>query len=132
MPAGRPRIIDSPDQMRELGEAYFEECKATGQHILVTGLVLALGLSSRESLIEYGKRPEYSDTVKGLKAVCENYAENRLFTNNPTGAIFALKNYGWTDKTQTELSGPDGGPIHAQVTVEFVKTGAKEMCKPPK
>lgn len=122
MPAGRPRLIESPDEMLAMGNAYFDECKAEEKPILVTGLVLALGLSSRESLIEYSKRPEYSDTVKALKTVCENFAENRLYGNNPTGAIFALKNYGWTDKTQQELSGPEGGPVQVQqVTVEFVK-----------
>jgi hypothetical protein len=31
----------------------------------------------------------------------------------------APKRYG--DKVQTELSGPDGGPLQAQITVEFVK-----------
>lgn len=116
----RPRIIESPEEMLNRGYAYFDECKAKEQPILVTGLVLALGLSSRESLIEYGKRSEFSDAVKELKSVCENYAENRLFSNNPTGAIFALKNYGWTDKLA--LGGADDlPPIQAAITVEFVK-----------
>jgi len=120
MPAGRPRLINSPEEMLNTGYAYFNECKLNEQPILVTGLVLALGLSSRESLVEYGKRPEYSDAVKELKSVCENYAENRLFSNNPTGAIFALKNYGWTDKLA--LGGADDlPPIQAAITVEFVK-----------
>lgn len=122
MPAGRPRLIESPEEMLERGYAYFDECREKGDHILVTGLVLALGLSCRDVLIEYGKRPEFTDTVKALKTVCEQYAESKLFTTTPTGAIFALKNYGWTDKTQQELSGPEGGPVQIQqVTVEFVK-----------
>jgi hypothetical protein len=126
MPAGRPRIISSPEEMLTKGYEYFEDCRTKEQHILVTGLVLALGLSSRESLIEYGNRPEYSDAVKELKSVCENYAENRLFSNNPTGAIFALKNYGWKDKTEQALTGADGGAIQAAVTVEFVGTRNSE------
>jgi len=44
----------------------------------------------------------FSCSVKDLKLHCENYAENRLFGNNPTGAIFALKNYGWKDKQEIE------------------------------
>ena len=35
----------------------------------------------------------------------ENGYEKRLFENNPTGSIFALKNMGWKDKTETEHSG---------------------------
>lgn len=121
MPAGRPRLIATPQEMLERGHEYFDECAESGSPILVTGLVLALGMSCRDTLIEYAKRPEFTDTVKGLKSVCENYAENKLFTANPTGAIFALKNYGWTDKTQQEVTGADGGPIQASILVEFVK-----------
>jgi hypothetical protein len=33
----------------------------------------------------------------------------------------------WGDKVQTEVSGPDGGPIQASVTVNFVKTGEKPV-----
>lgn len=123
MPAGRPRLIASPEEMLERGYAYFDECRESESPILITGLALALGICSRETLIQYGNRSEFTDTVKELKMVCENFAESRIYANNPTGAIFALKNYGWTDKTQQELSGPDGGPIQTSISVEFVKTG---------
>ena len=121
MPAGRPRLIASPEEMLERGYQYFEQCRTEQAPILITGLALALGLSGREALSEYGRREEYSAAVKELKSVCENYAESRIYGNNPAGAIFALKNYGWTDKTQQEVSGPDGGPIQASVTVRFVE-----------
>lgn len=101
---GRPRIIESPEEMLSRGYEYFDECRAKEAHILVTGLALALGLSGREALSEYGRREEFSATVKELKSVCENYAENKIFSNNPTGAIFALKNYGWTDKVEQNVT----------------------------
>lgn len=101
--------------MLERGYAYFADCQKNEKPILVTGLVLALGLSARQSLIRYEEREEFSDTVKILKTVCENYAENRLYGTNPTGAIFALKNFGWTDKSQTEISGAAGGPIQHEI-----------------
>ena len=95
--------------MLEKGYAYFDECKSKGEPILITGLALALGLSGREALSEYGRREEFSVTVKELKSICENFAENKLFSgNNPTGAIFALKNYGWTDKQDLFHSGEIG------------------------
>ena len=101
----RPRLINSPEEMLTKGYEYFDECKTNGNPILITGLALALGLSGREALSEYGRREEFSVAVKELKSVCENYAENKLFSgNNPTGAIFALKNYGWTDKHDVDLS----------------------------
>lgn len=121
MAGGRPRIIESPEEMLRRGYEYFDLCKEEESPILVTGLVLALGLSCRDTLIEYGHRPEFTDTVKELKSVCENFAENRLYSNNPTGAIFALKNYGWTDKQDLNLGGQAGNPIQAAITVEFVR-----------
>lgn len=122
MPAGRPRLIASPEEMKERGHEYFQQCRENEEPILVTGLVLALGMSCRDTLIEYGKRPEFADTVKELKTVCENFAETRLYGNSPTGAIFALKNYGWTDKQDLNLGGQENNPIQAAVTVEFVKS----------
>ena len=111
MPAGRPRTIKSPREMLRKGYAYFEKCRENEEPILVTGLVLALGLSCRDTLIEYGKRPEFADTVKALKTICEGYAETRLYGSNPTGAIFALKNFGWTDKT-TVAGDPENPLVH--------------------
>lgn len=109
MPAmARPRLIESPEEMLERGHAYFDKCKAEESPILITGLALALGLSGREALSEYGRREEFSATVKELKSVCEQFAETRLFSGNPTGAIFALKNYGWTDKQDIAHSGEIG------------------------
>lgn len=122
MPPGRPRLIESPEEMLERGHAYFAECKESESHILITGLALALGLSGREALSEYGRRQEFSATVKELKSVCEQYAENRIFEGNPAGAIFALKNYGWTDKAELNLGGQDGNPIQASVAIHFVKS----------
>ena len=117
---GRPRLIESPEQMLALGQAYFEECKANDDPITLTGLVLALGLSSRQSLELYAQREEFIVSVKSLKTVCENYTEKKALATNGAGAIFALKNYGWTDKLA--LGGAeDLPPIQAAVTVEFVK-----------
>jgi len=102
---GRPRLIASPDEMLERGYAYFDQCKANESPILITALALALGLSGREAFAEYGRRPEFSDAVKELKSVCESYAESRIYSNNAAGAIFALKNYGWTDQLNLHHGG---------------------------
>jgi hypothetical protein len=47
----------------------------------------------------------------------ELFWEESLSEPNAAGTIFWLKNQGWTDKQQTELSGPDGGPIPTTITV---------------
>lgn len=72
--------------------------------ISITGLALYLD-TSRETLCNYEDRDEFFDAVKRAKLRVENFYEERLTFNNPTGSIFALKNFDWSDKSQTEVSG---------------------------
>lgn len=69
-------------------------------------MILALGLSSRESLDNYLSYPEFVDSVKRAKILIEHEYEKRLITGtNAAAPIFALKNFGWTDKQETQHSG---------------------------
>ena len=102
---GRPRKINSVRQFEERAEAYFRECEAKEEPVLLTGLILALGLSSRSALDEYAQRPEFLNSVKKAKLRVEMEYEKALHGRSSTGAIFALKNFGWTDKQDVELSG---------------------------
>src|SRR5690348_2640756 len=119
--AGRPLKFKSAAEITFRAEEYFAAQRDAEKPITVTGLCLALG-TIRHTLDDYqsgkydDKDPDFSEAVKKAKLVCENYAESRLYGNNPTGAIFALKNFGWTDKIQQEHSGPDGGAIQFTVT----------------
>lgn len=101
---GRPFKFKSPEELLDKAQAYFDEAKEKEEPLTITGLALALD-TSRETLMDYeekrGKR--FSDAIKKVKLVCENYAEKMLFKSNPTGAIFALKNYGWKDRQEIDL-----------------------------
>jgi hypothetical protein len=106
MPAGRPRIIESPEEFEALAKAYFSDKYTNNQPITISGLALAVGLSSRESLDEYGRRPEFSDVVKQAKLRVTQAYEERLWGTSPTGAIFALKNIAsWRDQQDVQHSG---------------------------
>lgn len=113
---GSPKKFSSASDLKEIGTRYIEETLKAEKHLTFTGLCLALKMC-KETFNEYmsGKyddeREVFSDPLKELKLYCENYAESRLFGNNPTGAIFALKNYGWKDNQSIEITGADGGPI---------------------
>ena len=65
----------------------------------------------------------FSLLLKGLKQRVENYAEQKLFGNNPTGAIFALKNYGWKDKQEIESN------ISGNIEVTFSDPNLDEWAK---
>jgi hypothetical protein len=71
----------------------------------ITGLALALN-TTRETLLDYEDKEEFTDTIKAAKLRCENYNEQMLYGPSPTGTIFNLKNnYGWKDRTEQENSG---------------------------
>lgn len=105
MAGGRPRLIKTPADFDALADAYFAECKANERPVLVTGLALALGLSSRQALDVYADRPEFCDCVRRAKLRVEAAYEERLHGTTPTGAIFALKNMQWSDRQELAVSG---------------------------
>jgi len=107
---GRPLKFNSPEEILTKAQVYFDETLAKNLPITVTGLCMALD-TTRETLMDYEdiRGQEFTDAVKKVKLVCENYAENKLFGTNPTGPIFALKNFGWKDKQEIELG--DTGKI---------------------
>jgi hypothetical protein len=111
---GRPRIYDKPEDLAKAIDAYFEYIKGEkkGNEVTrepepatITGLALYLGFASRQSLLDYVKEEEFSFAIKRGKLRIEHEYEKRLHQNNPTGAIFGLKNMDWNDKQELEHSG---------------------------
>lgn len=127
---GRPLIYSNSNEMQEAIDKYFEQCEgkplrdASGEPMFnkfgnpiiidsrpptITGLALALGLASRQALLNYQARESFNDTVTRAKARVEQYAEERLFDRDGTnGAQFSLKNNfrGWdADKRDEPTTG---------------------------
>jgi hypothetical protein len=111
----RPRIIKNPEQFDMLAEEYFSECVTRNEPVLLTGLILALGLNSRAALDEYERRPEFFNSVKRAKLQVEMEYERRIGGANPTGAIFALKNFGWRDQQQIAVDHSGSLNLQAQI-----------------
>lgn len=99
---GRPLLFSTPEELQKYISAFFKE--ETGR-ITISGLAYYLGFESRQSFYDYEKRPEFSYTIKRARLFIENEYEKLLISNNTTGAIFALKNFGWKDKSEIEHSG---------------------------
>lgn len=122
MGAGRPLKIKTAEEMQAKIDEYFALCNDENPP-LVSGLAYHLDMNT-ESLRRYSSDEQFYATVKRAKQRVEMYLEKRLQQQSPVGSIFSLKNnFGWKDKTEQELSGPDGGPIETKWTVEIV--GAK-------
>jgi hypothetical protein len=116
---GRPPIIETPEEFEALADLYFEGCQENNIMPTVNGLCLTLGMC-RETLLRYEEKPGFSDTVKKHRMRLELAWEQRLAGTACTGAIFWLKNQGWTDKTETELYGKGGGPVATVNRIERV------------
>jgi hypothetical protein len=119
MAAGRPLKIKSAEEMQAKIDEYFAMCNDENPP-LVSGLAYHLDMNT-ESLRRYSADEQFYATVKRAKQRVEMYLEKRLQQQSPVGSIFSLKNnFGWKDKTEQELSGPDGGPIKNDWTVRLV------------
>lgn len=124
---GRPPKYKSKEEIEEKIESYFKKCEGKilrddggnpvfdkyGRIVIVdkhpptvTGLAIALGFSTRQSLLNYQEKKEFVDTITRAKTMVEAYAEERLFDRDGcAGAQFSLKNnfVGWSDKKQSDM-----------------------------
>jgi len=46
----------------------------------------------------------FCDTIKNARLRIEHEYEKQLYMDKCTGAIFALKNFGWRDKVENEIT----------------------------
>jgi hypothetical protein len=115
-PGGRPPKYTSPAEMARVGNAYLDQQLAEGKPLTVTGLAIALGFCERKALIDYTGKEQFRHVVKSLKARVEQWIESRMYGNQVAGAIFVLKNMGWSDKQDIGLSTPNG-PIETRFEV---------------
>lgn len=125
---GRPPLFSTPEDLQIKIDDYFAyvkgECheeekiwydKKSKEHkskekvwdrdpepLTITGLALYIGFASRQSFYDYEKDGEFSYAIKRARLKIEQSYEFALHGTSPTGAIFALKNFGWTDKQEVE------------------------------
>lgn len=126
---GRPLKFKTVEELTEKVERYFNTVPLA--EWTITGLALALD-TSRQTLLEYEGEVEgreeksllYADTIKKAKLMVENSYEIDLKKHGRTGTIFALKNFDWKDKTETDLTS-DGKPIF-----QIINYGAENNNNP--
>lgn len=116
MPTGRPLKFKSVKELQKKIDAYFARCEKDDEPLTITGLALALD-TSRETLMEYGEREEFVDTIKKAKLKIEHAYELRNIKRGNAGDIFALKNFGWKDKTESDVT--LGGSINVMPSVKL-------------
>lgn len=98
---GRPLKFKSVEELQKKIDAYFK--KTPKDEWTITGLAMALD-TYRQTLINYEGKDEFVDTIKKAKQKVENGYEIDLKKSGRSGTIFALKNFDWRDKTETDLT----------------------------
>lgn len=140
MERGRPPIFKNNEELQSKIDDYFNGGlkirkivvgKPPNSQIIeievptITGLAYYLGFASRQSFYDYENKDDFSYTIKRARLFIEQEYEEQLQHGNTTGAIFALKNMGWIDKTEIDQSNThrfEGAKIIIQSEGEEPKT----------
>lgn len=95
------------EELREAVEEYFEKRAEEKKPPSFTGLALHLGFVSKTSIHQYGERDQFADIIQWARLRVENYYEEALSTKRSghAGAIFILKNHGWSDTMDMNHTG---------------------------
>lgn len=121
-PGGRPLKFQTVDEIKKIADKYFAE---TPKDLwTITGLALALD-TTRDVLIDYQEKDEFSYTIKKYKQMVHNAYEEDLRKKGRSGDIFALKNFGWRDRQETTLTDTEGNSIQP-VYVQFLDGEKKD------
>lgn len=89
----------------EVIEQEYEEWIRRPEPPTVTGLTLHLGFSSKDTLYAYAKKNSFSYSIKkGLCRIEQSHEFKIAYGDKCTGNIFALKNMGWADRVEQDIS----------------------------
>ena len=100
---GRPPKYKTAKELQNEIDAYFvlvEDIKT--ETPTITGLAYYLGFDSRQSMYDYEEKKAFSYIIKRAKLRIEAYYEGLLMKQYSSGAIFALKNLGWSDRQEID------------------------------
>lgn len=102
---GREPFFATPEEFSESFYDYCEKCDETGEKPTIPALAWHLGFASKQSIYDYAKKPEFEYIVGRCKLFCEKFFADQLANGRgDAGVIFALKQFGWSDKQEIEHS----------------------------
>jgi len=75
MPAGRPRKIQSPEQLQSAFDDYIQHCNKTDRMPNIAGFCVYISIHP-DTFYEYAKKDGYSDCIKSINASLEDEVLN--------------------------------------------------------
>ena len=117
-----PELL-TPEEFEERCDSYFAELKETGEYPTMTGLAIHMGFASRQSIHDYKQRPGYAQAVSRAALRVENGYERQLANGRGDGGVvFALKNFGWTDKQELDHTSSNGSMSPRDVSMAVIES----------
>jgi len=101
---GRPRKYNSPEEFEKKVIEYFDFVVANKMEISLNGLALYMGFYDKTGLKNYVDYEGFLPPLKRALSCVELSYELDLRTFKFGGAVFALKNMGWTDVTTQNVN----------------------------
>lgn len=103
-PVGRPRFYTTADELEDVIGEYFAYCQENKNKLTIMGLILFCGFSDRASFYDYEQKQEFTHVIKKARAIITMHYEEKLQEAFPQGAVFALKNMGWSAEEKVETT----------------------------
>ena len=117
---GRPPKFKTAADLQKAINRYFSE---NPDYPTISGLSLDIGFGDRESLYEYGRKPQYTGIIKNaISRICSIHEKRCLMDGRPAGSIFWLKVHGWKESPQ-QVDVKHDGAISVNVHID----GAKDI-----
>lgn len=155
---GCPPHYETPEQLGAAVDAYFEWIKGEGHEVVealpgkdddgepfevkrwvwdrhpeeatIAGLALYLGFRSRQTLYNYNVKPGFAEILERGRLRVEHSYELALRNPSATGAIFALKQMGWTEVVHNKNTNVNTNTnINAELTREEALAIADMLAK---
>jgi hypothetical protein len=105
---GRPLKYANCVELQLWIDTYFSQ--TSEEDWTTSGLALFLD-TTRETLMDYQHRDEFSDAIKRAKLKVQTAYEKDLRHKGRAGDIFALKNFGWKDTQDFNHGGQGNNPL---------------------
>ncbi len=128
-----PRLYKTPEELQERIYNYFNWWAKTKKVTIknkdwtekiietpiltITGLCLYAGFASRQSWYDYEEKTDFSYTLKKARLFIEQEYEEML-RSNPVWAIFALKNFGRSDRLDINATTLDLNTLRGSAQAE--------------
>ncbi len=99
----RPLKFATPADFDLMVDLYVTSCEEKNEPLTIPGLALFLGFADKSSLYHYQHREAFTDSVKRARTLIEEATVKRSMGSHAAGAIFALKNMGYSDRQNVRV-----------------------------